>query len=119
MAFPYLPLFALTSVSSSNVLAPRVLSDFFPVRTAEFRKGSFPSAVLRHCSVGVVVHYGKGYVHMLQGVGMSGKENDYYKILEVERNATEQQIKNSYRRLALKYHPDRNPVDPKGCFPNL
>jgi DnaJ-class molecular chaperone len=32
---------------------------------------------------------------------------DYYKILELERNASEDDIKKSYRKLALKYHPDR------------
>lgn len=33
---------------------------------------------------------------------------DYYKILEVEPQATPQEIKKSFRRLALKYHPDKN-----------
>lgn len=34
---------------------------------------------------------------------------DYYKILGVERNANEGQIKSAFRKLALQYHPDRNP----------
>ena len=35
----------------------------------------------------------------------------YYEILSVSRNATEEDIKKSYRRLAMQYHPDRNPGD--------
>lgn len=41
---------------------------------------------------------------------MSGKR-DYYDILGVGPTASEEEIKRSYRRLALKYHPDRNPGD--------
>ena len=40
-------------------------------------------------------------------------KRDYYEVLGINRDSSEDEIKKAYRRLAMKYHPDRNPDSPK------
>ena len=44
---------------------------------------------------------------------MATAKRDYYEVLSVSRNADGDELKKSYRRLAVQYHPDKNPGDPK------
>ncbi len=45
---------------------------------------------------------------------MATKE-DFYKLLNVDRNASDAEIKKSYRSMAMKYHPDRNTDNPEAA----
>ena len=42
---------------------------------------------------------------------MATKKRDYYAVLGIPRNASEEEVKKAFRKLALEYHPDRNKKD--------
>jgi molecular chaperone DnaJ len=43
----------------------------------------------------------------------AGQKRDYYEVLGVQRNVAAQELKSAFRKVALQYHPDRNPGNPE------
>ena len=48
-------------------------------------------------------------IFLIVNCSISFAKKDYYKVLEVDRSASQKEIKKAFRNLALKYHPDKNP----------
>ena len=68
--------------------------------------GPFPTIIYCHAHGGT---YDKGRVELLKGRKSLLSDNlpNYYEILQIQKNTSQAEIKNQYRRLAKKWHPDR------------
>lgn len=58
------------------------------------------------------------FLHQYTEAKQKEEQKDLYKILELEKKATKEEIKKQYRKLSRKYHPDRNP-DSKELFTDI
>lgn len=100
----------MADCNESIHLNPKYVKSYHRRAEIKIKQGDFDEAVGDYHTM-KEIDPNQNVDHLINNANAQGKKakkRDYYKILNVDKNATDTEIKKAYRKLALIYHPDKN-----------
>lgn len=101
---------ALDDLNKSLQLDPNYTKSLMRRAEINMERGEYSAAIMDYSKIESLDSSAnlKAKIKDAQKKQKQAKKKDYYKILEIERGASDAEIKKAYKKLAMKYHPDRN-----------